>query len=324
MSAEFRSPIDPDRKPLQELLPLKAPLSLYVDACDLCNFKCDFCFQSHIKIKGKAMEEELFCKIVNDMKEFDEPFKMVNLYGCGEPLINAKIPDFIKLLKKEEVAETVRILTNGSLLTRKMSEQLVEAGLDKISFSIYGLNDTDYKKFSSARVTFQELLDNIQYFYSIRGKCEMHVKIAGDYFDEEQKKLFLDLFGEITDTIHIDNATNVWPELRIVGEDVNHHIFGMQAEERICPLPFYQMYIHSDGIVSACCVDYDKKVVMGDVGTESIKEIWNGRRYQKLRKDILGNGLMEGTRCKKCEYPVCGATVDITPYREELLEKYFF
>lgn len=322
MRAEYRSPIDPDRKPLQELLPLQAPLSLYIDPSDICNFRCDFCFQRHKKINGKGMSPDLFDKIVNDMKEFEQPFQMVNLYCFGEPLLNAHIADFVKTLKKEKVAQTVRILTNGSLLTVKMSEELIAAGLDKISFSIYGLDNESYMKFSSAKISFQELVENIRYFHSIKGDCEIHVKIAGNYFNDEQQKQFLDLFGDMADTIYIDNATNVWPELSVVPQAEQHHIYGMELHDRICPMPFYQMVIHSDGLVSACCVDYDKKVIVGDIKTESMKNIWQGEEYRELRRAILSDCLQADTRCNNCEYPKGGATVDITPYRKELLKKY--
>lgn len=268
------------------------------------------------------MQDVLFNKIIGDMKDFSEPFKMVNLYCFGEPLLHPHIVEYINTLKKEKVAESVRILTNGSLLTKDLSERLVAAGLDKISFSIYGLDDKSYKEFSSANVSFHKILDNIRYFYRIKGDCEMHVKIAGNYFDEKEKELFLDLFSEFTDTIYIDNATNVWPELNVVSEESNRHIYGMEICDKVCPMPFYQLIIHSDGMVSACCVDYNKKVIVGDIKTESIKKIWNGEKYHVLRKALLKGHLQECTRCKKCEYPMYGATIDITPYREMLLKKY--
>lgn len=42
-------PIRNDRKPLQELLPLEQPLRIFIDPCDICNFRCKFCFQSYGK-----------------------------------------------------------------------------------------------------------------------------------------------------------------------------------------------------------------------------------------------------------------------------------
>lgn len=324
MGAKYDTPLVPDRKPLQELLPLNKPLGLCIDACDVCNFKCDFCFQKYRNIEGKVLSKELFAKIVDDMKEFDEPFKTVHLYNFGEPLINGDIAAFVKMLKENGVAEITQITTNGSLLTQQMSKELIEAGLDRITFSIYGLSDAEYQKFSSAQVSFSKLLDNISYFYGIKGECKVHVKIAGDYFNEEQYEEFLNIFKNITDTYYIDNAVNFWPDLVTVKHTENKHIYGMLNNEKnkICPQPFYQMVIHSDGIVSPCCVDYDKKIIVGDINKESLKEIWSGKEYQRLRKKILQGDLKDELRCKNCQFPSCGASADITPYKKILLKKY--
>lgn len=324
MAAEYRPPYELKRKPLQELLPLNKPLALCIDTSDICNFKCEFCFQKYRPIKGQIMSMELFEKIVEDMKQFDEPFKTVNLYNLGEPLINQSLSLFIRKLKANKLAEVTQITTNASLLTKHKSEELIDAGLDRITFSIYGLDDDSYKKFSSAQVSFHNIITNIEYFYKIREKCKVHIKIAGNYFNEEQKQKFFELFGDMADSIYVDNAVNLWPDLTTVNENVDNHIYGTLNVEndRICPQPFYQMIIHSNGMVSPCCADYDKRVIVGDIRNESIKEIWDGKNYQNLRRDILQNNLKEGTRCKNCKFPLCGSTVDITPYREDILKKY--
>lgn len=323
MSAKYKPPYDVKRRPLQELLPLEKPLALCIDLSDICNFKCDFCFQKYKQIQGEIMNKELFEKIIGDMEEFNEPFKTVNLYNLGEPLLNQNISLFIRMLKEKKLAEVVQITTNGSLLTQKLSKALVEAGLNRITFSIYGLNDETYKNFSSAQISFQDIKENIQFFYKIRGTCKVHVKIAGNYFDEEQKNMFLDMFNNISDSIYIDNAVNLWPGLTTVGKKGNEHIYGtLDIEKRICPQPFYQMIIHSNGLVSPCCADYDRKVIVGDIREQSLKKIWSGKEYQKLRKDILQENLQERIRCKECKFPLFGSTVDITPYKDEILKKY--
>ncbi len=324
MAAEYRPPFELKRKPLQELLPLNKPLALCIDISDICNFKCKFCFQSHKPIKGQIMSTELFDKIVEDMKQFDEPFNTVNLYNLGEPLINPNLPVFIKKIKENKLAEVVQITTNASLLTQHKSEEIISAGLDRITFSIYGLDDDSYNKFSSAQISFDNIKKNIEYFYKIREKCKVHIKIAGNYFNEEQQRTFFELFGDIADSLYVDNAVNLWPDLVTVNENGDNHIYGMLdvEKDRICPQPFYQMIIHSNGMVSPCCADYDKKVIVGDIKDKSLKEIWNDERYQKLRRDILQNNLKEGTRCKNCKFPLFGSTVDITPYREDILKKY--
>jgi len=54
MKAEFRQPYSKDRKPLQELLPLDTPLTMYIDPTDICNFACRFCFNGDEKSLQKT------------------------------------------------------------------------------------------------------------------------------------------------------------------------------------------------------------------------------------------------------------------------------
>ena len=319
MSAKYQAPMSLERKPLHTLLPLEQPLSLFIDPCDICNFKCNFCFQYHTKHIGQVMERKLFEKIASDMQEFDNPFKMVHLNGHGEPLLNPDIVEFVKILKQKMIAEKVSITTNASLLTKTKSQELVDAGLDKVEISIYGLNQEEYYKFSNVKILFDDLYENIKYFYSIRGKCHIHIKIAGDYFSEDEKQRFIDLFGAVADTIYIDHAINSWPGINVTNS--GEHMYDLNGA-KICPMPFYQMLIHSNGKVSPCCPEYQQKLIIGDINRESLKNIWTGNDVQKLRKNILQDMISDDAVCSYCEYPKCGATVDITPYRDELLKLY--
>lgn len=323
MGGKFKTPMSAERKPLHTLLPLEQPLSLFIDPSDVCNFKCNFCFQHYQKIEKNILTMDIFEKIVRDMKEFSAPFKAVHLNGFGEPLLNQNIVEFVRILKKGKLAEKIEITTNGSKLTKELAEQLVDAGLDQIIFSIYGLDNQAYQKFSSAEVAFEDIYNNIAYLYSIRKECHLHAKIAGEYFTKQEQKQFVERFESIVDSYYIDHAINAWPGLKVTNNEKDHmyNIF-LSDEKKVCPMPFYQMVIHSDGKVSPCCVDYKKGVCVGDITQNSLKEIWNGDKYRKLRQDLLENQSMVGLACEACGYPNCGATVDITAYRQELLEKY--
>lgn len=51
----LEAPIRSDRKPLHEMLPLSQPLRVLIDPSDVCNFRCDFCFQSKMNFRGTTM-----------------------------------------------------------------------------------------------------------------------------------------------------------------------------------------------------------------------------------------------------------------------------
>lgn len=64
------------KKPLQELIPLKTPISAHVDVSSVCNYKCSFCFQADMEgmkkvgLKRGFMELKMFQKIIDDFSAF--------------------------------------------------------------------------------------------------------------------------------------------------------------------------------------------------------------------------------------------------------------
>ena len=55
------------------------------------------------------MDFGLFQKIVDDMAEFEEPVRVVYLYGFGEPLLNKDIIKMARYLKQKNVCSEIRI-----------------------------------------------------------------------------------------------------------------------------------------------------------------------------------------------------------------------
>ncbi|MCI5597667.1 MAG: radical SAM protein [Lachnospiraceae bacterium] len=324
------APIRKDRKPLHELLPVAHPLRLLIDPSDICNFRCEFCFQSKQNYAGIKMSMDTFCRIVEQLKEFAEPINVIHLYGLGEPLVNPNTPDFVRTIKITGVAREVAITTNGSLLTKEMADRLSKSGLDRLSISLNGICDEHFKNHVGIAVDFEKLYQQIQYFYRIRGKCHLHVKINGDYFKEEERDKFVRLFKDCTDSINIDHIVNVWPGLKVSDKKQRMYDYDLdnlnnQGNELppVCPLMFYELLIHSDGRVSPCAVDFEyKEQNLGSIYDTTIVDIWNGDLLRKIRLNALEGSNSCYRACNHCEYTKCASTVNITPYRSALIEKY--
>jgi len=54
----------------------------------------------------------------------------------------------------------------------------------------------------------------------------------------------------------------------------------------VCDYPWRTMVILHDGRVVPCCLDYDGKLVVGDVNRQTLAEVWNGPDYTALRADF--------------------------------------
>ncbi|MDA9776188.1 radical SAM protein [Paracoccaceae bacterium] len=330
MKAKFEPRIDlNNRTKIEEVIPLATPLTLFVDPSDACNFKCKFCptsdrkLMKHVGRPWKQMSLELFHKIASDMKEFPQKVEVLRMYKDGEPLINKNFIDMIKHAKKEKVANRIDTTTNASLLTMQKANLLADAGLDRINISIYGTNSTQYRDFSNTKAEYERIVENVKYFDSISGKCEVLVKISGDHLSLDEKKLFLDTFGNHCDKIYIEHVMSCWPNFEL-GELVNQDvgIYGQEVKEvDACPYPFYSMSINSDGVVSLCFLDWSRKLVIGDVKRQSVKEVWQSTEMKKYQRMFLEGNRKGHPICGECGQLSHGLPDNIDAFKDEILSR---
>ncbi|MBL8026566.1 MAG: radical SAM protein [Fibrobacteres bacterium] len=331
MKAELKPRIElANRTKLETVIPLEVPFTIFVDPSDACNFQCKFCPTGNREmLKGinripGIMDFDLYKKIVDDICEFPHPIKVLRLYKDGEPLMHPKFPEMIAYAKQKKCSIEVDTTTNASLLTPEKSRQLIDAGLDRINISVEGVSSEQYKQFSGYELDFEKYVENVRYFYENKKNCLVCVKICGDILSEEEKKKFLDTFGNISDRIFIEHIAPCWPNFELTDVKVNNEqgIYGQPIKEvMVCPYIFYSISINSDGKASLCFLDWARKLIVGDARTESIKEIWNGEKLYEYRKLHLEK--------RRKEHPVCGVCGqlthclpdDIDQYSEMLLEK---
>lgn len=319
-----------DRSRLEKVIPLSTPYVIFIDPSDACNFKCKFCPTSNrqlMKSVGrplKVMNFDLYKKIVDDISSFDQKLKVLRLYKDGEPMINKKLPEMISYAKKKNISEKIDTTTNVSLLNKDRTKDLVEAGLDRINISIEGVNNEQYKDFSDVELEFENVVENVRYFYENKKNCEMLVKINGDTLTQSDLKKFFEIFGNITDKIHVEHIMSCWPNFELNGLKVNDEkgIYGQKINElSVCSYVFYSMAVNSDGKVSLCFLDWSKKLIIGDTSTENIRDIWMGKKLKKYQIMFLEGKRKNHPICGNCGQMSHGSADDIDKFKENLLTK---
>ncbi|MBC7952326.1 MAG: radical SAM protein [Rhodospirillaceae bacterium] len=305
--------------PVRELLPLGTPLAVMVDPSNGCNFRCVFCPTGNPELLKEAqrprgaMKLELFRKIVEDMRAFPQPAKVLQLYKDGEPLVNVHFTEFVRMAKEAGVAERVETTTNGSLLTREKADALVDAGLDGIRVSVYAVSDEGYRDTCRTTSRFDNIRANVAYLHEVKTQrrpgLHIHCKILDVGLSAEDKQRFLDVFTPISDSVHID-AIMGWSN---TGE--HDMTLGLQpttgmavdgapllADRRVCSEPFVKLVVNFDGSVSACCVDWSMDTHIGDVTQQSLAEIWNGDALRAFRLTHLSGRREDIRACTGCQY----------------------
>jgi radical SAM protein with 4Fe4S-binding SPASM domain len=289
---------------LKDNIPLPVPYVIYIEPSGFCNFKCKFCPQyTGSGMKKDTMKLELFEKIIFDLKQFDKKIKLVRICGQGEPLLNKNLDAFLKLLYESNVAEKIELVTNGFLLTDELVD-CISRYVTRIIISLEALNDEDYKFVTNTDVKFSTILHNIKTMYCNKKNCIIHVKIL--YVkDEKDKEQFFDLFGNISDEIFIEQIVQQFPNAYINELPVNNITrWGKDVlPHKICVQIFKSIQICANGNVVACCVDWEQVNLLGNVHTESVKDIWNGSKLKQLQNiHLSGNINYPCINCKMNDY----------------------
>lgn len=332
MKAQIKPRINlENRTQLQEVIPLGTPMVLFVDPSSSCNFRCRFCPTGDallMKESGRwqgQMDFDLYKKIIDDLAAFDTPLKVLRLYKDGEPFLNSRLPDMVRYAKASGSVLYIDTTTNGFLLDPERVMPILDAGLDRINISVNGMSDAEFLEFTGVKVEFNRYVDNIRELYRRKGDCEICIKIAGDFLSEEAKQRFYKTFGDCSDRIFIENVAPCWPEFDIqgrLGVEITRGIYDQDIMGvNTCPYIFYSMSINSDGSVSLCFLDWARKLLIGDVRRQSVKDVWDGPELYRYRVEQLEGRRRENQVCGVCGQLTHGLPDNIDPYTGELLEK---
>ncbi len=332
--AEIKDKRSTERTSLESVIPLSTPFELQLAVASSCNFKCIYCFQSDKNYLKKAkltkgiMNFELYQKIIDDLDEFPEKIKVLRLMREGEPLVNKRFADMVRYAKKKQPSVKIDTTTNASLLTPERSDDIIDAGLDKVFISFQAINPEEFSKVAGVKTNFQKILENIIYFCENKKQCKVFIKVPDiGVNSESERQFFFNMFDKYADQMFIENIFPAWPNFDLEklkrNDGIGYYNTPLRKDPvKVCTLPFYDLTITHTGIVTACSIDWEYKTNFGDVNGESLFEIWNNKIFNDFRRMQLKGERFENELCKKCDaLEYCEPDI-IDDYSEMILEKY--
>ena len=332
MKAEIRPRINLEgRTPLQDVIPLATPFVLFVDPSSACNFQCTFCptgdrdlIRSCGRYQG-VLDFDLYKKIIDELALFPDKIKVLRLYKDGEPFLNRNLAKMIAYAKQSGNVPYIDTTTNGTFLDPETVEPMIEAGLDKINISVDGMNDEQYLNFTKYKFNFKKFVENVRWLYEHKRQLEIVIKIPKELISDSQQKEFYDTFGDCCDRIFIENFAPCWPDFDVearTGIKISQGIYQQPVSKTdVCPYIFYGMSVNAGGEVSACFLDWERKLIIGDAKKHSLKEIWDSQEFNSFRIKHLEGKRKGMIVCSSCGQLTHCLPDDIDLYREKLLAK---
>lgn len=224
------------------------PMFISIETINRCNGTCPFC-SCNINDESrpyKEMSDEVFNKIIFDLKEMDYGGTLM-LLANNEIFLDKKIMSRLKYAREELPKCHMKIITNGKLLSLKIFDELNNMKLvDELVINNYNssteLNPSIkkiYDKYKDKDLNM-EVVINIRYCYEVLSNR------AGTSPNKKNKKIIKDL----------------------------------------CVLPFTDININPDGNLLICCCDATEKTNLGNVMDNKIIDIFNNSEYVNIRNKI--------------------------------------
>jgi tungsten cofactor oxidoreducase radical SAM maturase len=130
---------------------------LYVEPTTICNLTCRTCIRNVWQDPQAHMAMETFDQLIEQTKALPDLQRVV-LSGLGEPLTHPHILNMVRRVRERGLAVTMG--TNGLLLDRATSRELVELGVDRLVVSLDGVRPETYAGVRDAALA--QVLDNIR------------------------------------------------------------------------------------------------------------------------------------------------------------------
>jgi len=293
-------------KPLRRLLLLtgrdrapRMPDIVQIEATNICNATCTFCPRDDMQRRQGIMDMALYRKIVDECAALG--IGHLRMHNYGEAFVDKQLPAKIAYAKSKGIPE-VGVITNGSLLGPEVAKAVIEAGLDAINIS---LDAAGKETFESTRLglKYDKVIANVEGLVRIRRDLgRKRPKLILSFVRQDnsaEEQAFIDHWSAVADKIHITELHN-WAGTLKRRADVNFPCYRQW-------LTFTVLW---DGRVSLCCADLDGHVVLGDLNTQTIAEIWNGDAYRLVRREQLESGGPD--ICRNCDLPAKDSPLWVT------------
>lgn len=255
------------------------------------------------------LDEQLFRKIVDETASH---LLYLTLYFQGEPYLHPRFNDLVRYATSKNIYTTTS--TNAHFLSDAGAQATIESGLDRIIISMDG---TTQETYSTYRVggDIDRVLDGtrnlVQWKHKLKSRTP-HIILQCIAFNQNQhqvedmKRLGQELGVDKVKikTAQVYDFENGHELIPTDGKRARYKKEGStwRIKNRLlnhCWKLWHSCVITWDGDVVPCCFDKDAKYVMGNVKTQSLKEVWYGQPYQVFRRSLL-KGRKEIDICKNC------------------------
>ena len=271
-----------------------------IETTNICNANCVFCPREKYNMKPETMKMELWKKIIDELETHNYEHLKIDTQGFGEPFLDPKFFDRLEYARKK-IPNTKFFTSSNCTKMTKDKFSLICKYIDTLRTSFYAMTKETYDKTQGGNAVFEDALYNILDFIEYKNNTIgikkpwliMQMEIVDGYNDHEINR-WREFWEPRADEIMIWRLHN-FGGLRPDYRKIDH------TKQISCGRPTHgPAYVHVDGIVSMCCWDINERLVIGDLNTQTLEEIFHDQPYKMIREKHLKNDF-RGLYCYHCE-----------------------
>jgi radical SAM protein with 4Fe4S-binding SPASM domain len=294
---------------------LDFPLTLLVQTQSFCNSRCSICPYPTVskKLPQGKMEWSLFQKIIDEAAS--EPLLSTIVFELhNEPLLDERIFDWVKYIKSKGTNKNVVLITNGELLDRFSLTDIVQSNLDSLSISLNAHSREMYESINTG-LDYDRVMSNISRILSdqtMRRKTKLGFVLTEQNQHEvceatkywKKQGVRTRVWGVTNRAGSVANYERLRPKTGYysgLGLATAWRRLTTGARHAIgCHVPFHEISILFNGDALLCSEDWNRTTVVGNVTTQSLKEIWNSKKINEIRRLLLRKKLDQIDSCREC------------------------
>mgnify|MGYP001115795639 CR=1 FL=1 len=266
----------------------EVPTYVEIETTIMCNASCWFCPQNNVLRGPKYMEDWVWKKIIDDTRGIGATYRPFLL---NEPFADKRMPEIVRYIKQDPTAR-VEFNTNASILTPKVTDQLLEIGVDVMRFSIDGFYRETFDE--TRGISYDKVYEHVAYFLKrvretgsdVTTEVRM-IKLPGTEKEQEEFRAYWEKH-EPTRILFTDLYNYPWE-----GQTESLNLPCLKIEK--------ELFFYVDGTATLCCWDSKGRAIVGDVKEQAALDIWNGPELARLR-GLLDKGQRDQILlCSRCD-----------------------
>ena len=274
---------------------LDHPLQIDVELNAGCNMACPFCIHGYEKIANNKLDRKKFEKVLKEAVSIG--VKAVKFNYINEPMLRKDLEEIIRWTRDQGIIN-IYMVTNGTLLTPKRRESLMQSGLTKLFVSLDAVTAETYNK-QRLSGQFNKVVANVLAFIKERNELGQQLPLVRVSFLKNKINIheeaeFTEFWTGKADLIAFQKMNEV-PD-----KDTGLTIADVDMPTKGCDFPFKQLVIDDDGEILPCCKLAGKKLPLGHIDTMTLQQAWKSPKMQHLRLIHSSDDWQKHTICRNC------------------------